>query len=415
MMASNHDTPVTDITAIRHPLGVGADRVVVEVPSDRWLPLNRAEQPPALADPVQALADALESPLRYPPLRQALTPEDHVTVVVDEHLPRLAELVRGVLEHIVSAGVDPSAITLLCPPTASKQAWIEDLPDAFEDVRLEVHDPSDRKQLAYLATTKSGHRIYLNRSAVDADQTVVLTGPHFDLLHGYAGAEADLFPALGDAESRQRSDRSIRTPAPAEGSPSRGESGEVSWLLGAPFYVQVLEGAGDDIAHVIGGAAESAADGRRWLDRHARVTADEADLVIATMTGDPARQTINDMARALAAAVRVVRADGAIALLTAATPDLGEGFRRMLRVDDADSIYRDLKADPPADWPAVYHWLTAVRRARVYLLSGLPDEVAEGLFTTPMQHARQVQRLIDAGGSVLVLPDAHKLLPEISS
>jgi hypothetical protein len=44
------------------------------------------------------------------------------------------------------------------------------------------------------------------------------------------------------------------------------------------------------------------------------------------------------------------------------------------------------------------------------LLSGLPAEAVEALFTTPMQHARQVQRLLDAGGSCLVLPDAHKLL-----
>jgi hypothetical protein len=44
------------------------------------------------------------------------------------------------------------------------------------------------------------------------------------------------------------------------------------------------------------------------------------------------------------------------------------------------------------------------------LLSGLPSETAEGLFTTPIEHARQVQRLIDAGGSCLILPEAHKLL-----
>src|SRR4029079_9521876 len=106
--------------------------------------------------------------------------------VVDEHLPRLAGLVTAVLEHVVAAGVDPAAITLLCQPTASKQPWIEDLPDAFQDVHLEVHDPADRKRLAYLATTKSGRRVYLNRAVVDADQLVVLTGPHFDPVHGYA-------------------------------------------------------------------------------------------------------------------------------------------------------------------------------------------------------------------------------------
>lgn len=408
MMTNNRDAVVADQTAVHVPIDVAAARVTLDVPADRWVQLNRAEYPPALTDPAQAVRDALEEPLRYPALRRALTPDDHVTIVVDEHLPRLAELLTAVLEHVVAAGVDPAAITLLCPPTTSKQPWLEDLPEAFEDVHLETHDRADRKRLAYLATTKAGHRIYLNRSAVDADQLVVLTGPHFDPLRGYAGGTAALFPALSDAETMGRWEKSAK---PANGSPPPPrEPGEVSWLLGAPFYVQVFQGAGDDIVQVLGGSSDSLADGRHWLDRHGRATADEADLVIATMSGDPARQNVGDMARALATAARVVRSDGVIALLTSATPMLGESFQQMLRMDDAEAAYRALKAEPPADWPDAALWLRAVCKAHVYLLSGLPADVAEGLFSTSMEHPRQVQRLIDAGGTTLVLPDAHKLL-----
>ena len=72
-----------------------------------------------------------------------------------------------------------------------------------------------------------------------------------------------------------------------------------------------------------------------------------------------------------------------------------------------------MRESPPLDWPESLLWLEAVRHARVYLLSGLAQETAESLFTTPISHAKQVQRLIDAGGSVVVLPDAHKLLVEL--
>src|SRR5205823_854441 len=142
-------------------------------------------------------------------LRRALTPDDHVTIVVDEHLPRLPELVTAILEHVTAAGVAPAAVTLLCPPTDNKQPWIEDLPDAFQDVRLEVHDPADHTRRAYLATTKAGRRVYLNRSAVDADQLVVLTGPHFDPVLGYAGAEGATYPALSDVETRAKWDAAV--------------------------------------------------------------------------------------------------------------------------------------------------------------------------------------------------------------
>jgi nickel-dependent lactate racemase len=399
-------------SAAQVSIEVGREPLVLDIPPDQLIRLDRPSYPPPLAEPVQAVRDALESPLRYPALRLALTPDDRVTVVVDEHLPRVGELVTAVLEHIVAAGVNATAITLLCPPTASKQPWLEDLPEVFEDVHLEVHVSGDRNRLAYLATTKAGKRVYLNRSAVDADQLVVLTGPHFDAVLGYAGVEGAVYPALSDTDTQSKADATVTSAAPPDHAGHvRREAGEVSWLLGAPFYVQVIEGFGDQIVQVVAGSSDSASDGRRWLDRcwRATVTA-PADLVIATIGGDPGRHDVTDMARALACAARVVRPDGVIALLCATTPKLGDGFQQMLRVDEADEAFDLLKENPPTDWPAAFLWLEAVRKAHVYLLSGLPADTAEGLFTTPIQHARQVQRLIDAGGSCLLLPDAHKLM-----
>ena len=89
---------------------------------------------------------------------------------------------------------------------------------------------------------------------------------------------------------------------------------------------------------------------------------------------------------------------------------LGEGFQRMMDQDDSERAFKSLAAAPPDDWPSVYSWLQTARRARIVLLSGIPAEAAEGLFTTPMEQPRQVQRLLDAGGDCLFLPDAHKLM-----
>ena len=54
-----------------------------------------------------------------------------------------------------------------CSPT-SREEWLNSLTGDQRQVGVEVHDPADRKHLAYLATTRSGQRIYLNRTAVDA-------------------------------------------------------------------------------------------------------------------------------------------------------------------------------------------------------------------------------------------------------
>ena len=69
-------------------------------------------------------------------------------------------------------------------------------------MRTEIHDPADRRKLAYLATTGAGRRVYLNRTLVDADFVIVLSGRDYDPLTGYAGAEVAVFPALSDEETR---------------------------------------------------------------------------------------------------------------------------------------------------------------------------------------------------------------------
>src|SRR5262245_35344160 len=150
-------------------IGYGRERLELDVPAERLVGTHRHPPAPLLPDPAEAVRRALEEPLGFPALRRALTPDDHVAVVVDERLAGLASLVAPVLEHLASAGVRPEAVTLLCPAPAASQPWVEELPDDFQDVRVEVHDPADRKRLSYLATTRGRRRVYLNRTAVDAD------------------------------------------------------------------------------------------------------------------------------------------------------------------------------------------------------------------------------------------------------
>src|SRR5947209_5794959 len=76
-----------------------------------------------LVDPVAALGAALDAPFHFPALRRALTPDDQVAIVLDEHLPDLGRLLTPILEHITRAGVAPEHITLVCPPPATKQTW----------------------------------------------------------------------------------------------------------------------------------------------------------------------------------------------------------------------------------------------------------------------------------------------------
>jgi nickel-dependent lactate racemase len=391
-------------------LQVGRDVWALAVPPEKAAVLRRAAIPPVPATgPREQVRAALEAPFGFEPLRRALTPDDRVTVVLDADLPHAAELLSGVLDHLGTAGIGPAAVTVVTPPN-SRQDWIDELPDEFADVTAETHDPVDRTKLAYLATTKAGRRVYLNRTLVEADFIILLTGRGYDPLTGYAGAEAAVFPTLADDEAKAGFAGQFSSDAPGnKPNELRAEAGEIAWLLGTPFLVQVILGAGGTVQDVIAGLLDSGAEGIRRQDaRWGSSVADQPDTVIASVSGEPGRVSFLDLAKAAACAARVVRKGGRVAVLTDAAPTLGEGAELLRRMDGPKGAYKQLEKAKPDDWAACFLWAFAAKHANIFLASGYPDEVAEELFATPIRTPSEVLRLIDAGESVLVIPDAHR-------
>jgi nickel-dependent lactate racemase len=401
---------------MRIGIDYGHRHLEVEVREEDLVGVHQSAPAPSVEDISAAVRAALEAPLGFPALRRALTPDDHVAIVVDEHLPHLGQFITPVLEHITQAGVRPEAVTLLCAPPALSQSWIDELPDEYQDVRVEVHDPGERRKLSYLATTGRGRRIYLNRTAVDADQLVVVSRRGYDPVLGYSGSEGALYPALSDEATRQELAGQVSLAAPDERSwPVHKEAHEVAWLLGAPFMVQVIEGRGEQVASVLAGLADTSEEGQRRLNARWRVEVDRpADMVVAGVGADPGRQTFADLAQALAAAVRVVRAGGRIVLLSGACPALGPGALLLRQAEDPASALRLLDDKKPIDLAAAFQWAHAAQHANICVLSGLPAETVEELFAVPLDDPAQIQRLLDAEGSCVILPEANKILALVS-
>jgi nickel-dependent lactate racemase len=388
----------------------GREQLEVEVAPER-LVRERPVVGPALADPVAAVRAAVEAPFHFPALRLALTPDDHLAIVVDERLANVGRLLTPILEHLASAGIALERVTLLCPPPVSPQAWLEDLPDELSDVRIEVHDPVDRKRLAFLTTTKDGKRIYLNRTLVDADQVVVLTGRGYDPLLGHGGAEGLIYPGLADADTIAQMNAAINLSAPDDDIwPVRQQAIDTSWLLGAPFFVQIIEAAGDGVEAVVAGVREASAEAERLLDARWRQTTPAASLVVAALSGDPTRQTFADLAAAAACAARVVETDGRIILLSrvGVGPDGGGDILR--GADEPETAWKVLRKRPSLETIAALRWADTASRAHIYLMSDLDSDIVESLFATPLSSAGEVQRLIDAAPTCLFIDDAHKAL-----
>jgi nickel-dependent lactate racemase len=393
-------------------LPYGREQLHLEVQENKLVPSPGSPATPALANPADAIRQALENPIGFPALRRALTPDDHVAIVVDEQLLGLPGLLLPVLEHLALARVSTEAITLVSKPTDSPVSWREGLRSQFQKLRHEIHDPSERRRLSYLATTKRGRRIYLNRTVVDADQIVVLAARAYDPLLGYAGSEGAIFPALSDESTLKEWNGTLSMNPPGEKPwPARQEAAEVAWLLGAPFMVQVICGSGAEILHVLGGLVESGEEGIRLLDNRWRMTVGAtAETVVAGICGNPGEHSFADLAAALASASRVVEPRGRIVLLCQARPELYQAAELLRQAETPEEALELLRSHNPAGRAAAFQWASAAQRATIYLLCDLPLDAAEELFATPLEDAQQVQRLVNSAGSCLFLPDAHRTM-----
>jgi nickel-dependent lactate racemase len=400
----------------RIPIEYGHDRVEVVVADECLIPVQRAAVAANLSDPAAAVTDALRNPLGFPPLRQALTPDDHVVMVVAEDIGRLAELMSPLLELLSSAGVQIANVTAVCLARTSgheDHSWRGDLPERFRDVAVEVHDPAERRKLSYLASTKAGRRIYLNRTLVDADQLILVGRFGYDPVLGYGGGLADVFPALSDSATREELGSKPSDALPgAPVRPAWNEAQEVGWLLGMPFLLQVIEGTGDGHCHILAGSAEAVTqEGHRLLEQRWRVTVDHpVELVVAGMSGSPGHQSIATVTRALANAARVVQPSGKIAVLSHAGPELGPGMRALRQLESVAQGLMHARQHQLPDAVSVWQLAHAAQHAKLYLQSDIPMTTVEELFMIPLEQPHQVQRLIDAAGSCIILPDAHRTL-----
>lgn len=401
----------------RMELTVGTTIWDLSIPDEKRVGLHRRLEPTALVDsPRDLVRAALENPHGLDaPMYRALTPDDRVVIVLDERLPHICDLLVGVIEHLSQAKIEPSAITVVVPHGGTS-IWIDDLPDEFADIHVEVHDPEEQPKLAYLATTKAGRRIYLNRTLVEADFVIVLTGRPFDPTFGHGGAEVAIFPGLADAETMAGFvGRFSIEPPDATDEHLRAEAREICWLFGNPFLIQVIEGPGDTVQEVVAGLPDCTELGAERQDAYWRVSVDDRpDLVVAAVAGSPERITFQSLASAAATAARVVVPGGRIAILAEAAPVLLEGAEILRQTEEPSRVAKVLYKRKPDDWPAAALWAFAAESGHLFLASGFEDDVAEELYTTPLKSSAEVQRLIDMAERVLILPDAQKLIVDIA-
>ncbi|MBN1396368.1 MAG: DUF2088 domain-containing protein [Pirellulales bacterium] len=372
----------------------------------------------SLAEPDEAVSAALDEPIDYPPLAKCTTPGDRVVLALDRGVPQAAEVTAAVVHALLRAGVGGDGISVLTSDD-NEDGAAEDpcrLVEAGqrEQIRVIVHDPADRRQLAYLAADSSGEAILVSRALHDADMVLPIGCFHDERAAGYFGIHGAVYPAFSDAKTIQR----------FRGLGSLDQSGErrrelteqvdnVAWLLGVNLTVQVIPAGGGRIMRVLAGESDSVRRrGRELYDSlWSKKVSGRAGLVVAAIEGPAAEQTWENLGRVLRTAGNFTEEGGAIAVCCDLSARPGPAVRHLAGEPSRAKAVRHIGRHRPPDALPAAQIAAALDRNKVYLLSRLEPAAVEELDMVPLENSAQLSRLVQQYSSCTLLADAQYIIP----
>ena len=282
--------------------------------------------------------------------------------------------------------------------------------DVRRDVKVSIHNPQDPASLCYLAASRQGKPIYFNRHLCQANLVVPVGTLRLEHSFAYAGVHEGLFPAFSDEEARLR----FRSPANADWGAKRQrrrtEAGEAAWLLGVQLIVQVVPGPGESALHVLAGTADEVA-------REGCKLSEAAWLHHAAAPGwsrrshdrrRPGAADVGQFRSGMFAASQAVTEGGAIVLCTNLRNPPGPAMKRLAQLDgEPESLERTLRGRRSEDALAAILLAATIQRVKVYLLSGLDEELVEDLGLGYVENSGEIQRLSRQYPSCILLGNAQ--------
>lgn len=352
----------------------------------------------AAIDPYQAVQAAVDAPIEFPALKDALVAGDRIAIAADPETPQLAEVVKGLVDYLLAAGVQNDQLVVVTTEAAFEAV------DAATQASVVLHRGDDQDSLSYLAASKEGEAIYVNRELFDADLVLLVTAMRFEGAPGYFGVHSGFFPTFSDDKAKKRFRRPDHSRRGRPFDKRCAEADEAAWLLGVQFTIHVAAAAGGAVSAITAGhsrAVAAAAENQiaAWRFEPAR----RAELVIATIDGASCQQTWVSFARTLSAAANAVEDNGCIVLCTELEESVGMGLGRLAGGLGEESTGVEIEQSDSADALAAAVLHEVSQQAHVYLLSRLDSQQVEDWGSAPINDLAEIDRLSHSFPSCILL------------
>jgi len=364
----------------------------------------------------QAIALAMEKPLDFPPISQALVPGDRVAIAVHENLPHATSFVESIVDWILQQQLEDLRISVILP--SGRQAQAETLIESLkqkhpeylqeDDPRCSVvcHDPDNQQNLEYIAASEQAEPIYLHRDLVEADFVI----PVYRWLEPQDPRANDpyvVLPAFADRATMNRHAKSWLKQSGFIRNTPKTDS-ESGWLAGIQFAIAALANQEGKIAMIASGnplkvdqkcrEAIAASGTATPIQNDAGF-----DLIVAQLVDDSHSANWCDVASAAHSAERWLTPAGRIVVVATELDEISTGIGALASDDPDEELQQSLLESNLKDAFAAAVLRGIQSRRSIYVQSKVDPETLESLGFASIRDPNELERLMQSVARVGVM------------
>ncbi|OGO37665.1 MAG: hypothetical protein A2W35_08440 [Chloroflexi bacterium RBG_16_57_11] len=392
---------------------------------DIILPKAGAGEAPNEAHVIRA---ALENPIGSPRLCDLAHKGQRIAIVTSD-LTRPCpsdRLLPHVLQELVAAGIPDEDIFIVIGLGLHRPMTEEEIdrivsPQVHRRIRVVNHDVED---VVHLGVTSRGTPVEFFRPLVEADVRVCLGNLEFHWFAGFSGGAKAVLPGCSSHLSVTANHALMVRPGVGsgriQGNPLREDIEEGVAMLGVDFILNVAVDGEHNILEAVAGEVTAAhRRGCEAIAERGKVkVSHKADIVIASPGGFPKDINMYQAHKGLENAAYFVRDGGVLILAAECREAIGnQTFEEwMFAAGSPQDVLTRIQREFVLGGHKAAGIANIERRAKVYLVSSMPEDLVQHLFMTPfpgLNEALEVA-LQDLGpdSQVLVLPQAGSIIPD---
>lgn len=348
------------------------------------------------ADLASLVESQLSSPVGYPPVMASIVEGDSIALALEDGIPRGAAIVAEVARFLVKQGTAPEQISIVVG--SSHRGRLDEIQSELQqrsvpEIALHLHDPNDHDAHAYVAASKDGDPIYVQRELIDADVLIPIYSARSASLP-HASDPFGIAPTFTDAETQEKWNLAWIDDSTTDRHEHERMGREIGWLSGAHCAIVAVPATDGSLATLIAGQPEQIhAQAIQSIQRTGVQSLGACDVVMAIVEGPALQQNWLSVARAVTAAEPYCTPSARI-VICCDVNHTSRGIRDLQSDDPIEQANRRLLKSKLEDAFAAAVLRLASYRRSIYLYAPLAEAETENLGLAYIKSKEDVSHLL---------------------